>query len=232
MEISKETNFYQPEVIQPVIYVTPIDNIDALVVLIEGEEYDKCEEYSHKRACNKKTGEWGKGMINKDGDPRKVERTGLLGEMAFSKIFGYPIDLTYREDGDRYDFIMPKVGTIDIKTASKFPHYRSGLIKAPYKKDRTLKKLPCDMYVFAYIDSEDIQNKKAKIVVVGGRLRRDIQKLPTVPARMGSHSNYEITYSTLNPTSKMLTIFKKLAPEIRSDLILTEDWHSFIMTYL
>jgi hypothetical protein len=33
----------------------------------------------------------------------KVTRIGLLGQMAFAKIFNQPMDFEYREKGDKYD---------------------------------------------------------------------------------------------------------------------------------
>lgn len=176
-------------------------------VEINNEEYDICHEYSFKRGCNKKTGNYGKGINNELCDTRKVERTGLLGEMAFSKLFNIPLNLEYFENGDEYDFKLPNNCTIDIKTSMR--NYNSGLIIAVSENGYKYK-LKCNIYVFAYVKTESREHRNALITFVGIKCRNDIIKMEYSPALKGKHLNYQIPYANLIPMTKFLKTYNKL----------------------
>lgn len=52
-------------------------------------------------------------------DPNTEDIRGSLGELLFSRVYGFPVDTTIRPDGDGgIDFNTP-IGIIDVKTALK-----------------------------------------------------------------------------------------------------------------
>lgn len=102
-----------PEICQLDNRGTPLS---AFRIVVEGEEYNRCEESAKEMWSHKKKGLWGRGYINTPDNPYRVERTGRLGEMAFSKITDSPIDLTYIEGGDKHDTILFG-NTINVKAA-------------------------------------------------------------------------------------------------------------------
>ena len=171
-------------------------------VTVENEEYDLCVQASSDMWCNTKIGEFGEGLINNKEDPRKVERTGRLGEMAFSKVFNLPIDLNYINEGDQFDFILDlpeKSYTIDVKTAAR--NYNEGLIRALDDKGHYIE-LKCSHYVFGYIASEDRINRKAKVGLVGWESQENIIQRPLVNAKRGKHKNFSLPYIDLLPIEK------------------------------
>ena len=95
---------YTPKYLERPVPTEPFDTGDGIKqiirVVIEVDEYAFCDKNSKQMWANKKTGDWGKGMMNNPNDPRRVERSGLLGEMAFSKFIGQPVEFEYKESGD------------------------------------------------------------------------------------------------------------------------------------
>src|SRR5260221_9217812 len=110
---------HQPVSAQPKSESIGIAGVTRQVLKVEvsGSEYDLCEHSSHNMWANTKTGEWGSGLANTEGDPRKVERTGRLGEMALAKLVGIPIDLAYRVYGDDRDATLLRNIKVNMKTA-------------------------------------------------------------------------------------------------------------------
>ena len=166
-----------------------------MIVEISGKNYEKCLESSKNMWCSSKKGQYGHGLINTPCDPTKVERIGRLGEMALSLVTGLQPDFGYIKNGDASDFIGTK---IDMKTASKYPRYETGLIQAINERGVKLP-LKNDIYVFGYVIKDDITNHLANIEIVGWQTKEFIEKLPIVIARMGSHQNYEVPYKNLLP---------------------------------
>ena len=168
-------------------------------IVIEGPEYLLCVKHAEDMWANKKTGEWGKGLLNTPEDPHKAERVGTLGEMAFSKHSNLPIDLTYIEGGDQQDFVLVDSTnrTLNIKTAAR--NYNQALIKVKSSPTGKLIKMKNDVYVFAYIISEIQDAQKATLMLVGWETKEEIEKWPIVPAMKGRHMNYAKKYEWLRP---------------------------------
>src|SRR5574337_737239 len=135
-------------------------------VEVLGHNYDLCQQASSNLWANTKKGRYGSGLINSNKDPRKVERVGLLGEMAFSILSKLPVDFGYKEGGASYDFILKDGRTVDIKTESKLHDYNCGLIYAISDWGKPIM-LRADLYVFCYLKEESKDNKKAVINFLG-----------------------------------------------------------------
>jgi len=174
-----------------------------LKILLEKDDYEKAISSSQNMWCSSKQSFYGRGLLNTKDDPYKTERTGKLGEIALSKILNVEPDLSYRKHGDKSDFYINNKH-IDIKTAARFPKYQAGLIYALNEFGKPVK-IKSDIYVFGYIENDDLSNKIANIVLLGFQLKENIIQLPMVPAKYGKHLNYEIKYDTLIDIDKLLT---------------------------
>lgn len=171
-------------------------------ILVDGQNYKDVVFASTHMWANSKTGEWGAGLINSVKDPSRVERTGRLGELAFSIMSGLPPNLEYIKHGDNYDFKINDI-LIDIKTAARKPKYKAGLIKAGYTKDKLIA-LKHDIYIFSYLKKEDMLEEWATVDLVGYIFKDEIEKYPMSPALMGHHFNKEIPYGDLIPIENFL----------------------------
>jgi hypothetical protein len=176
----------------------------AYKVCIEPDEYKICVESASNMWANKKKGSYGKGLVNTEDDPYRTERTGKLGEMAFSKLFQFPVDLTYREGGDDQDFICNGM-KLNIKTSTKKPWYMAGLVTAGHYRGSNFVPLEIkhDYYVFGYIEMEDKKANTASIVFVGGCDKKTLINREVKRAIKGSHMNYQIPYSELVDIDKV-----------------------------
>jgi hypothetical protein len=162
---------------------------ECFVVDVTGEDYQACVAASSHYWANTKKGTYGEGLIATSEDKYKPVRTGLLGEMAFSKTFDVPIDLAYREGGDSYDNMIGK-WKFDIKCAQR--NRGVGLI---YHTSKGGTRIPADkdVYVFGYVEEET--SDAARIVLVGYCLKMDLPKFRVRPGKAkGAHMNYEIPY--------------------------------------
>ena len=197
-----QPKFYYPQLITPLYSILRIGKkeIEIVKVVIGGGEYDICE--NSKLWCSSKKSSWGRGLINTEDDKKKAERTGLLGEMAFSKISGFPINIEYCEGGKDTDFHK-----IDIKTATKKPDYNAGLIRCASESKKKIQ-LKSDLYVFGYVENDLVQEKIAVVVLVGGEYRENIEKTPIKRAKLGHHYNYEVKYVDLIPIRQILMILE------------------------
>jgi len=173
--------------------------IEAWRVVVEGDDYLRCEQSSHNMWANKKKGLWGKGYKNTSDDPRKVERSGRLGEMAFTNLTGSPIDLSYIEGGDRQDTVFRKK-TVNIKVA--FALY--GVIMVRCEMNGRQLTLHEDMYVFSYLSNDDREKKSATIDFLGCLLKPELLSKPRVSRK--EWVNYECPYSELHPMRQLLSI--------------------------
>lgn len=171
-----------------------IDGVRGFRVIISGELYRACDSFSKMMWANEKTGEWGGGMVNHKKDPRRVERIGCLGEMAFSEISGIPMSMEYRKGGDRHDFFLKDGTSVNVKTASR--NYGKGLVRAVSADGYDLD-LQSDMYVFGYIEKEDVLRGCSAVVLVGYETRHRIATRKIKPAMVGNHQNYEIPFREL-----------------------------------
>lgn len=168
-------------------------------ITITSDLYQKCEECSQNRWSNKKKGQFGRGLINKKEDPCRAERVGLLGEAALAQYINRKVDYKYKEGGSPFDFHLNNL-TIDIKTAAK--SYGCGLIRAK-TVNNTVIELKSDLYVFAFLESEDKEKKEATVILRGWLKREEIEKCNIVPARIGDHLNYEARYEDLRPIEEL-----------------------------
>jgi hypothetical protein len=178
---------------------------ECIIVEIKDEEYLACEKTSQgdNYWANSKPGAYGAGLGNTHEDKYKAVRTGLLGQMAFSKVFNQPMDLEYKKGGDKYDNLIGKY-KYDIKCAMK--NYGKGLI---YHTNEWGKKIPLDkdIYVFSYVHSEDRNNKKASIILTGFALKEDVRKCNVeVGFRGNGHLNYVVNFENLKSISKLLEL--------------------------
>lgn len=189
-----EEKFYTGKKVKPSLMKLTFGDIEKVVYKVDvvGDEYEMCNDFSSNMWANKKTGFYGRGMINSKDDPHKAERIGKLGEMAFSKVFGFPVDFTYREGGDKYDFVCNKF-KVDVKTSSKRPWYEAGLITATNKNGNPME-LKSDIYIFGYVMLEDREKKISSIILVGGCDKETVINRPMSKAKVGNHLNYEILY--------------------------------------
>lgn len=187
-------------------------DIDCITVKLTPEEWDICDQSSANMWTNKKGGSYGKGLINTIEDPHFAERVGRIGEVAFSKISGLNVDLSYREKGDDQDFITKDGISIDVKTSSKCPAYKQMLITGEMRGKAL--ELKSDYYVAAYLAHEDRINKKATVVIVGWCTREQGMAGGLKIGRKGTYyKNYEVHYRDLKPISELLEMIN---PELET----------------
>lgn len=204
----KMDNLYFPARVDPDIHREWFNGaeLDVHKIVVEGSNYEACDAASSAWwTKNKVGGDWNPGMLNSSADPRKTERVGILGEMAFGIMVGMPVNLGYKEFGNVTDFDVFSYG-LDVKTAAR--NYGLALIRCVDEYGNR-QELGSDIYAFAYIESEDKDAKKAVVSYIGYQTRDKIVSRPIVRARRGSHMNYEIPYSELKPMSKFVTLFNK-----------------------
>jgi hypothetical protein len=179
------------------------------LVKIPNKDYSACVEAASNRWSNKKKGTYGKGLANTSEDPFRVERTGLLGEIAIAKLLGLGVDNEYKEKGDVQDFLWGDT-KIDIKTAIKLPEYQAGLIYArnQWGKDIPLTK---DIYIFNYLEKDDRVLQEAEVIVIGYAINDFIKNLPLVRARAwnSTHLNREVPYQDLQSIEDIENVYKK-----------------------
>lgn len=156
----EERKLYYPVPAKPTKSVIVIDrldqnenltNIDHTVyyVNVNGEDYEQAVVSSSNMYANTKTGHYGRGMINRPDDPRRVERIGRLGEIALAKVMACGVDLNYLENGDTCDIVHQDY-KIDVKTSERLPEYYCGLIRASTNDTTKIFKLKSDIYYFAF----------------------------------------------------------------------------------
>ncbi len=170
-------------------------------VEIGPEDYQIAEEAAKNMWCHSKKGFYGKGILNSAKDPYKTERIGKLGEMAFSKKFGYPMNNEYVKGGTAHDFTMKNGATIDVKTAAFYPDYKAGLIYAANAAGE-LVKLKSDIYVFFFLLQELKKEKTACVAMVGFCTKFFALQQELSPAIRGNHYNYMLAYDKLTPMEK------------------------------
>ena len=179
-------------------------DIECITVKLTPEEWDICDKSSGEMWANKKSGSgYARGLLNTEDDKHRSERIGRIGEVAFSKISGLPVDLTYIHQGDDHDFESP-IGGIDIKTSAKCPSYKQMLIMGEMH-GREMKLSP--VYVAAFLAHEDKANKKATVVIVGWATQAEVISGGLKKGRKGSYyKNYEVHYRDLRPIAELLTL--------------------------
>lgn len=196
-------------------------------VNIQDRDYQICCETAKHLWSSSKKGNYGRGLANTSEDPYKVERTGLLGEMAFAKMLGLEVDTSYCENGVAYDFIL-NGKFVDVKTETKRHKYECGLIYARSESGKTIP-LKSDIYVFSYLESENSKENKATIVLLGYCTKLEVERiLPQPGRRQGStHMNYEVQYHKLHPLKELMSVNNKVQNIDIADHILN---HNIIST--
>jgi hypothetical protein len=174
-------------------------------IFINSDDYVLCETYAKNMSCHSKPGTYGSGLLNNKNDPYKTERTGKLGEMALSKLLKLDVDGEYRKYGDEYDFKV-KNCKIDIKTKSPNNYInKTGYITAINENGYKLP-LKSNIYVFCYLEYDDVVNKNAVVIIQGWIHSDEITNLIPVPSplRYAKHKNYEIDLTKLKPIDELL----------------------------
>jgi len=198
-------DFYYPEFItEPKIQRYFWDGYpkDCIIVDLSGEEYAVCDAASNHMACNYKKGTYGRGMANTKDDKRRVERTGLLGQMGLAKLIHEPCDLKYRPRGDEQDFLVLDKFKLDVKCACY--DYKCNLIK---KMDEEGKPQIIDkhIYISSYMQEEDRKAGTCQIHFVGFFTLNDVLKSRVARGRKGSHINYEIYFRNARPITSFVS---------------------------
>ena len=158
--------------------------------------YHTCVVAAENMWASSKKGVYGKGLANTTKDPRYVERTGCLCEMAFSIWSGIPTNFGYVEGGDKGDFIIHgKI--VDIKKFHKRTNSLLLTARQP-KNDGTYFDVFKNHDVYVAINLED-NGKSAKAELVGYILGADAQRCPLQPALRGNHMNYVVSINNLKP---------------------------------
>ena len=171
---------------------------DCPLVKIELDEYAACVEHAKNRWSNKKKGQWGSGMINTAEDPYRVERLGLIGEFAVAKIKGWSVDLAYRKEGDKQDFLVNNI-RINAKNSSPESYSHEGKHVGLIKTNQLVQ----DVFVFTHTYFDDREDNIAGVVVLGWIYRDKVLELDARPGMSirrksplydATHYNYEVPY--------------------------------------
>lgn len=146
-------------------------------------------------ACGQKRSQYGRGCINNEEDPYRVQRTGFLGEAAFSLWAGLPLDLSYKPKGDKWDFLLHGL-TLDVKCAVR--NYDMNLIVQQETSNGKIHLLK-DVYVASYITYDFPEHWSAQVRLLGYNVRDEILKVPVTPSSRGVHLNYRLLHKDLRP---------------------------------
>lgn len=165
-----------------------------LNVIISGAEYKRAE--NHSIWSETKTSTYGKGLANRNDDPNKVTRIGILGEIAVGHLLGIPVDFTYRNGGDEQDFTV-KGYTIDVKTAS---YQRNELYVL--KTTATGYEIPVkkDYFLLCFLEAENSDEQIASVVVCGVYYSEMVKKASVRDgAYNAGHKNYVLSITDSLP---------------------------------
>lgn len=200
-------------IIYPTISTKKICNgspIECYIVELEHHEWQACHDASvgDKFWGNSKAGAYGKGLCGTSDDPFKPARTGLIGQVAFAKLFYQKADLEYRKGGDSHDTMLG-AATCDIKCATR--NRGEGLIQKTNEfgaeNHRALSK---DIYVFGYVEDEDIEKKEVTVAFVGFAFRWDVAACKVADGYRGKgHKNYVVPYQGLHSITKLRSLYLK-----------------------
>lgn len=172
-------------------------------VILTPHEYQRCLDASQHFWANSKKGTYGKGLCNSQQDPTKATRTGLLGELAFSKVLKVDVDFSYKENGDKYDALLGDL-TVDFKCSRK--NYGEGLI---YHSSESGRKIPLDkdIYAFSFINYDNPKTQEASVTLVGFATRQDVlDKAVVKKGYLGTHLNYVISHQHLKPIEDLIKL--------------------------
>lgn len=186
--------------------------IKCISVEIEGEEYDICDNASYGPNFwgNSKPGKYGEGLGKTENDEFKPARTGILGQMAFAKIFHEQCDCLYRRGGDKQDNLIEGL-KFDIKCSMR--NRGENLV---YHANECGKLIPLDkdIYVCSYIEFENRQDKKATVIITGYAMKKDVKNCEIKTGYKGNgHLNYILYTHDLRPICELLESKKNLLLE-------------------
>jgi hypothetical protein len=149
--------------------------------------------------ANSKCGLWGAGYINTEEDPRRAERVGRLGEMAFCKISNSAMDISYLHGGDETDTIF-RNQKINIKASVKL----YGVVMVRCEMGGVEIPLKDDYYVFCVVNRDDRIKKVAEIHMLGYLPREEMVSKPKIPKK--SWVNHVCTYHEIYPIKHLLRV--------------------------
>jgi len=187
--------------------VIPVIKKGIYKIKVTGEEYTICVESSKGNNfwSNSKEGVYGEGLCKQDNDPFKPARMGKLGECAFSKLFGISFDISYREKGDNYDFLINGV-SIDVKTTGPKRRKGPGLVLRVNEKGYEIP-VNKDIYVFSYCGFDDTLWKQAEINFVGWCTKKELLTFPVENGILGNgHKNIVVPFDKLSSMEKLFKV--------------------------
>lgn len=207
---------YCPSWTQPNYKEQMFDGVKKKCILVEitGDDYRACELASRGENfwANSKVGAYGAGLCATEDDQYKPARVGLLGQMAYAKVFNLPVDLVYRKGGDKQDNLLTdnrgKTYKVDVKCAMNAGR-KDQLI---YHTNEWGKRIPLDkdIYVLSRIQSEDRAAEKAEVLLIGFVLNKDVSDCDVKPGRKGNgHLNYEVPFTKARPIANLLKAKEK-----------------------
>lgn len=124
--------------------------------VIADNEWSSVFDVGRKWWSQSKPGTYGVGLLNTGSDPARTERLGILGEMAFSRLFGGSPDTSYQDKGDGGKDLLYNGYSVNIKVAVRQKEY--GIIYAQSDRGRKIP-LSSDIYVFGVVQ-EYIYHKR------------------------------------------------------------------------
>jgi len=171
---------------------------DVYYSLTLAKKFSKKELWSKK---NDKFYRWGAGLLNTGRIPYKAELVGILGEMAFSKISGLPMDSKYKKRGNTHDFrtkIKPTLRNVNIEVKTRLKDFGDVYVKR-YDENGNIISLKSDIYVFCHlktpwnkIENHIINQEKMKPIIVsvdGVISKKRLKTKPIQDAFNGNHKN-------------------------------------------
>ncbi|HOT89505.1 MAG TPA: hypothetical protein PLC59_00370 [Bacteroidales bacterium] len=178
--------------------------IETATVIVKEDEYQFCVWSSENMGANTwksnniKEDKWKRGYINTPNDPRKVERRGRIGELAFCKLTGTAVDFRNISGGDVFGDTIYLGKKTNVKNQSK--PYGVGQVRHQTGYGKTLP-IRQDLYVFGWTESEDRSRCVATVRFWGASTKKMIEQSPIVKRKW---VNYEINYESLLPIRNLL----------------------------
>lgn len=178
-----------------------------MLITVDGEAYIKASNASRGFWASSKPGSYGRGLKNSPEDPTRIERIGILGEIAFAIAANIPYqdNIRYQKYGMLQDFITADGQTVDVKTSLK---NRSPVYLKVH--DSTLEVASrCMFFMVCGLVHEDAATNTAVIQLHGYQTRSFIQTLPIKPSpiRGATHRNFELDFDSLLPLENLLRKF-------------------------
>ena len=180
---------------------------ECAVVELTGDEYDTA--WMAEKWVSSKKSHYGspkpyKGPVKRYQGIDMKGLYGNMGELAWGKLSGLPVDLEYRVGGDQYDFLIGDMET-DIKMAFPKPErFRargpSILAVIDFKREK-----PKDLYIAGFIDKDDPAEQHATVVFAGYIGKDELVERPLVASKYGNAQNYDIWFYEMALMRDILT---------------------------